>query len=113
MFRKLFIAFLVVVIGRPRYLLLGIQPFNFKWSIDLPYTEQDQMRWSKENSWEELDKEYHLILRVVDLYTGSVTEIYSHGSDVFAWTFLEARGIDNHPHPNGGYWWIDLDTWDW
>ena len=108
-----FLAFESEAQDSSRYIVLGLQPLNIKWIDEQPYVQSNQMLWTSEASWTELDHSYYLLYRVVDCQELTVTEIYNHNRDTFAWTFLEARGLDNQPHPNAGYYWIELIPFEW
>lgn len=94
----------------PRYIQIGLQPFAFKWLNELPYRHDRRMNWNKETGWQDIHYPNTRLYSIVDTVAKTVTEIHIDKSKrYFAWTFLEARGKDDNPHPNGGYWWITFD----
>lgn len=98
---------------KPRYAIHGIQGLDMKLSDTLPYSIKRKIRWDKILGWLENVYPRYLIYVIWDNFKRQWTEVYvTKEKKVFAWTFKEARGKDNNPHPNGGAYWID-DKLDW
>ncbi len=102
--------------SKPRYAIHGLQGLDMKLIADLPYSIEREMKWDKVLSWElDEDEVYprYLIYVIRDDLKRQWTEVYvTKSKKTFAWTFKEARGKDNQPHPNAGAYWID-DKLDW
>ena len=94
-----------------RYIVTGLQPFDFWWLTDeLPYVI-DRPVCYKNGAWcdEGLTGYARPQLRIVDLDRHTVTLLLKYGRDYAAFTFLRRRGEDRHPHPNGGAHWVTMD----
>ncbi len=98
---------------KPRYAIHGIQGLDMREADTLPYVLKARIKWDKTLGWLENIYPRYLIYVLWDNNKRQWTEVYvTKEKKVFAWTFKEARGKDNEPHPTSGAYWID-DKLDW
>jgi len=93
-------------VGEPiaRYRIIGLQPFAFEWTSNLPYSEDRPMLWNSTDGFTEF-KEYHLLYSIVDTQSQNIIEVFiTEHKTMFAWTFNQARGKDGNPHPIHAVW---------
>ncbi len=93
----------------PRYIFLDRQPFAFWWVDEPPYTVIRKICYENGVFCDDFEGVARLDFRVVDLLMGRITNVYEYDNGHIALTFIERRGADGHPHPNGGADWVEVD----
>ena len=86
------------------YCIIGLQPYSFEWVDTLPYQEVRNLKWDTKLGFPELHEAVHLLYTVIEGDCPTITQVFAHGEDTFAMSFMDRDSEDGHPHPIKAVW---------